>query len=65
MLSGMVIEMRRMGMTKLEREIKEINDRIKQMDEDLVSLIISKLDEIEHEIKSLKDEIKSIKEKIG
>ncbi len=52
-------------MTKLEREIKEINDRIKQMDEDLVSLIISKLDEIEHEIKSLKDEIKSIKEKIG
>ena len=45
-------------MTKLEREIKEINDRIKQMDEDLVSLIISKLDEIEYEIKSLKEKIK-------
>tara|TARA_Y100000356_G_scaffold84977_1_gene70760 strand:+ start:191 stop:328 length:138 start_codon:yes stop_codon:yes gene_type:complete len=45
-------------MTKLEREIKEINDRLKQMDEDLVSLIISKLDEIEYEIKSLKEKIK-------
>ena len=45
-------------MPKLEREIKEINDRIKQMDEDLVSLIISKLDEIEYEIKSLKEKIK-------
>ena len=45
-------------MTDLQEKINEINERVKQMDEDLVSLIISKLEELEQSISRIEDKLK-------
>ena len=45
-------------MIDLQEKVDEINERVKQMDEDLVSLIISKLEELEQSISRIEDKIK-------
>ena len=45
-------------MTGLQEKINEINERIKQMDEDLVSIIISKLEEIECRLDKIEEKLK-------
>ena len=45
-------------MIDLQEKVDEINERVKQMDEDLVSLIISKLEELEQSISRIEDKLK-------
>ena len=44
----------------MENKINELKEMIKQIDEDLVSLIISKLEELEADVKYIKGKINDI-----